>query len=301
MIKNIVKICLIATVFFTFAQSAVFAQLSSAGVPLARPPATVSVSEVGDVKIKNAVVFMISGNTIFVRTYWDDAFIRWTVRVNEKTEVLKKFGGKIKVSDIKVGDVINTDGKMLTGADSLDINASVVRDLNLEKEGGTFSGKVTRANDGTGTFVLTTNDGKSLTIKVNGGTTIKKGMIFIALSNLNYGDTILSVEGSYHQPTETVEATNIEVYQTKKIFEPRNFEGKLESLSGTELPVTMVVSVGDTSYTVFLPAGSQVLNAKKNPAKLQRFVLGDTVRFYGKIQETNLTVVDAEVVRNLDL
>lgn len=266
-----------------------------------KPPSTISISEKGEVSVKNAVVYMVSGPTLFVRTYWDDAFIRWTIRVSGKTELIKKFNGAIKVSDIKVGHILNAEGTMISGADSLNINATVVRDLNLEDENGKFSGVVTRANDGTSTFVIKTDSGKSVTIKVDGSVTIKKGARYITLSEVVYGDKIVTVEGIYHQPTESVKSNFIEVYQTKKIFEPRNFQGKLKSLSSTSLPTVAVVSIDNIDYTFNLPSNAEVLTNKRKPVSLQRYVIGDTVRLYGKIRETNLTMVDAEIIRNLDL
>ncbi len=266
-----------------------------------KPPSTISISEKGDVVVKNAVVYMISGSTLFIRTYWDDAFIRWTIRVGDKTELIKKFNGSMKIADIKVGHVLNAEGTMISGADSLNINAKVVRDLNLEDENGKFSGVVSRANDGSNTFVLKTDSGKNLTIKVDGGTTIKKGARYITLSEVAYGDKVLSVEGIYHQPTESVKTNFVEIYQTKKTFEARNFEGKLKSLSGTSLPVVAVVTVDNVDYTFNLPINAEVLTNKRKVVSLQRYVIGDKVRLYGKIRDTNLTMVDAELIRNLDL
>ena len=57
------------------------------------------------------------------------------------TNIIKRFGGNAKISDISVGDVLNVDGSLLSSSDSLNINATNIRDLNLEKEDGNFSGK----------------------------------------------------------------------------------------------------------------------------------------------------------------
>ncbi len=49
-----------------------------------------------------------------------------------------------------------------------------------------------------------------------------------------------------------------------------------------------------------------ILKNNKSIAQIARFVVGDTIRFYGAVREeektlTDALVVDAEVVRNLSL
>jgi hypothetical protein len=68
---------------------------------LPKPSATISVSEKGEVKIKNAVVFHVISNTLFLRTNWENAYIRWTLRTDNNTQMIKKFDGKASLSDQK--------------------------------------------------------------------------------------------------------------------------------------------------------------------------------------------------------
>jgi len=54
------------------------------------------------------------------------------------------------------------------------------------------------------------------------------------------------------------------------------------------------------SYTVYLAKGASVLKKNRAAATLGRFVVDDTVRFYGAVRQTNFTEVDAEIVRDLN-
>jgi hypothetical protein len=270
-------------------------------IPTYRPPALVTVNEKGEASLKNAVVFFITGKALYTRTYWGDSYVRWTIRTSERTDIIKKFGGQTDFSSIKVGDIINVEGTLAAGSDTLNIDSTMIRDLSQEMEKAGFSGKISGVDVPNGIFVMSTDSGKKVTVKTNSNTVIKKGVIYITLSKLNTGDTINFVDGVYHEPSQTITANNVDVFQTKTIFQPRNFEGKLKSLSGLELPITMVVTVAGVDYNFYLNEKASVLTAKRLAAKLQRFVLGDTVRLYGKIRETNLSEVDAEIVRNLDL
>lgn len=276
-------------------------QLEAAGLPTNRPTANITISEGGNVKIKNAVVFQIMGSTFFARTYWNESFIRWVIRTNDKTEVIKKFNGVAKYSDIAVGHELNIEGVLVQGSDALNVDVTTIRDLSLENESAVFSGKVTKVDSATSSFIIVTDTGKVLTVKTNGSPIIKKGLINIPLSKIVVGDKILSISGNYNQANETITVNNIEVYQEPSIFIPRNFQGKLKGLSGTTLPASFTIVLVDKEYTVIMSDKTELLTNKRASAKLQRFVEGDNIRVYGKIRENNLTTIDAEVVRNLDL
>jgi hypothetical protein len=200
-----------------------------------------------------------------------------------------------------VGHILNVDGFLVTGSETMDMRATFIRDLSLENEDGSFSGTVFDADGGGKVFSLKTKDKRNITVSMDLDTVVKKGNVVINPSKIKTGDIVLGVYGIYHQPSETVKAKNIEIYQDRKVFAPRNFQGKLKSLSGSSLPVNAVVTVGSTDYLVILGEKSQILNNKKVNTKLNRFVEGDTVRFYGTIREGVETTVDAEILRNLDL
>lgn len=268
---------------------------------LPKPSATISVSEKGEVKIKNAVVFYIVTNTVFARTNWDNAYIRWTIRTDGNTKIVKRFDGLASLSDVKVGHVLDVEGNLASGSESMDLKASFIRDLSLENEDGSFSGTISNINNDGRNFTLKTKNKKNISVNTSSDTTIKKGNINILASKIKNGDVVLRLTGDYHQPSETIKAKSLEIYQDRSIFAPKNFQGKLKSLSGTTLPANVVVTVQGIDYTVILNEKAQVLNNKKANTKLNRFVEGDVVRFFGSIREGAETTVDAEVIRNLDL
>ena len=286
---------------FVLAQISQLQSLQAAGLPSIHPPATITVSEDGGAKIKNAVVFQIAGNTLFVRTYWDETFIRWTIRTDAKTQIIKRFSGATKFSEIAVGHVLNIDGTLLSGSETFNLNSTFIRDLSLENESGTFSGRVVKIDASSNNLTMVTVAGIYLTIKFNSGATIKKGEIYLQPSQIAVGDKILSVSGSYHEPTQSIEASNVEIYQDQSIFIYQNFQGTLKGLSGTTLPVTFILVLKNKEYNVVLPENSEVMRANRSPVDLKRFVEGDTVRIYGKIRKTDLTTIDAELVRNISL
>ncbi|MBV9159817.1 MAG: hypothetical protein JO019_04445, partial [Candidatus Kaiserbacteria bacterium] len=109
---------------------------------------------------------------------------------------------------------------------------------------------------------------------------------------------VLSAPGTYDYGSNTLAASALTIFQAKDVFVSKNFQGTLKALAGTNLPTTLTVTIDGVDYTVYLTAKTSILNNKKASVGLYRFAAGDTVRLYGKIRETNLSEIDAEVVRD---
>jgi hypothetical protein len=248
----------------------------------------------------NLTVFQKAGHNFYVRATWGQAFIRITVITNSSTVVTKAHGEPATVDDIQEGDVFDLTGALNFGGDTISINAKTIQDSALQSSGKTLSGSVKSVGaDGT-SFVLSNGTFGTTTIRMGEGATITKGARTIFIPDLAVGDKVLSAVGTYDYTSNTLTASSVSIYQTQSIFVAKNFQGTLKSLSGTTLPVTAVVTVSGKDYTVFVPAGTPILNSAKAPASLSRFVVGDTVRFYGSIRQTDFSQVDAQVLRDLN-
>ncbi len=254
----------------------------------------------GEISAKGLVVMQKSGTTLFVRATWEDSFLRLVVTTNTATEITKNYGEKATLEDIEVGHLIDVDGKIVTGGESITITASKIRDVALVRESKSFSGSVKRIDSVSQSFVLADKTLGDVTVIVLPSTPIAQGKRQVPFSTLKVGDKIISISGTYDYSSKILSPTAIELYQSKDVFLAKNFEGTLKSVSGTTLPTQLIVSVGGTEYTVFLPAKGIVLSKSKSATSLKRFAEGDKVRFYGAIRETNLSEVDAEVVRDLN-
>ncbi len=264
----------------------------------------ISIDANGKIVAKNIKVFMISepgkSKFFYTRALWDDIFIRMTVLTNDATTITKQHGEKATVFDIKEGDIINVEGTLPNSADSLNIQATKIVDLSLLRESKVTSGKVTSISGLPGSFSFLSNKGYALTIKIKPGMTITKGARTIQPSDISVGDKILSARGIFDYSTDILEVDTIDVYQDKGVFTPRNFQGTIKSISGTTLPITLSVTVGSKDYSVSLGEKSAVLNKAKEQTSLTRFVVGDTVRFYGIVRQTDLSAIDADTIRDMD-
>lgn len=250
---------------------------------------------------KNLFVIQKSGTVIYTRAKWGQTFVRVTVFTDKNTVLTKKYGGVASVNDIKEGDLLNIEGVLAVGADEVVVTAKKVKDLSLQSEPKNLLGTVRSINGNGNSFVLKNTAFGSTTIAISSSTILKKGVRTITLGEVAVGDKVLSASGMYDYKTNILSATSTEFYQDKTVFNPRNFSGTLKEISGTTLPASLTVFVGNTTYTVFLTEKTLLFNKTKKATSLSRFVTGDKVRFYGKIRQTSLTEIDAEVVTDLNL
>ena len=253
----------------------------------------------GTFTAKNVVIYQKAGTNFFSRAVWGTTFLRFVIVTSTSTVITKKYGESATAADIKEQDIIDITGTLANGGDSMVINAKTIRDTALQTAGKTFSAVVLSVDSGGQMFVLHDKTMGKTNVAI-GGAPITKGARTITMDELKAGDKVLSVPGTYSYSTNTLNADSIVVYQDDKMFKPRNFEGTLKSISGTALPVTAVVTVGATDYTVYVPVGAPILKNSKAATVLSRYVVGDKVRFYGAIRPTNFTEVDAEILRDLN-
>ena len=270
---------------------------------LAAPSSEIHITPDGAFTAKNVVVMQKSesGSTFFSRVMWGDIFLRITVLAapsGTAAKITKNNGGAATYTDVKVGDLLNVEGTLSPGADTLLIKATTVRDLSLNVESKNISGAIKTLNVSLNNFTLT--DKKLGAITVVAPYNIQKGARTISIGELAFGDKVLSASGTFDYSTKTFTASDMEVYQDKLVFKAQNFQGTLKSLSGTALPTTAVITVGKTDYTVYLAASAKVMSKNKALTTLRRFTTGDTVRFYGSIRQTNLQEIDTTLIRNLN-
>ncbi len=281
---------------------AVFA-LAIPAVALAAPASEIHITTDGKFVAKNVVVMQKSENgaTFFSRVNWGEVFLRITVLAapsGTAAKITKNNGGAATYADVQVGDILNVEGTLSPGADSLLISATSIRDLSLNVETKSISGSIKTLNVPLNTITLT--DKKLGSVTVVAPYNIQKGARTISVGELAVGDKILSASGNFDYSTKTFTASDVEVYQDKSVFKAQNFQGTLKSLSGTTLPMSALISVGKNDYTVYFAAGTSVMSKNKTATTLQRFTIGDTARFYGSVRPTNLQEIDADLIRNLN-
>ncbi|MSU56497.1 MAG: hypothetical protein EXS51_04315 [Candidatus Taylorbacteria bacterium] len=261
----------------------------------------------GTVSLRSGKVDQIVGSTIYFGVRWGDLPIRFTMKTDGKTIVTKRYGGSAAVPQIKQGDYIDVDGDFFLGSDFFGVQALRIKDWSLQEESGTFSGVIVEISSEE-RFMLRTPAQQTFLVRLatSSATSITKGAVSIPFGRLKKGDAIPVISGVYDYAKNLLTADKIVVYQAKTDFSPRNFEGPLKQVVSAQVPASLIVTVSGVDYTVKISDKTPVQKKNRSAAQLARFVVGDTIRFYGAVRETEKTlqdalIVDAEVIRNLSL
>jgi len=247
-----------------------------------------------------AKIMQVAGPTFYTRALWGDVFIRIILKTNDKSALVKRFGGKIVATDISQGDIISFEGKLESGDAYLVTTATWLKDWSIQTAEGDVSGTISSVDTPNNSFVLSSNERGVINVTNNNGG-VWKGARNIQFSEIKTGDRVTSASGVYNDANKTFAADTVKIFIDKTIFYPRNFAGIIISLANTVLPTEITVTSEGKEYTLVLDAKTIVLNNLRSPIALARFVKGDHIRFYGAIQELEPSKIKVEVLRNLDL
>lgn len=173
--------------------------------------ATVQIGPSNTVHVQGASVSGVGSNSVTAKTAWGQTTLSWTILVGSSTELVAKKGGKISLSDVKVGDIVNFQGKLDPNASSLTVQAKVFRDVSFmraEKEDKTlkdiFQGTLQSLSATTSPTTLQVKIGdKTFTINVTSSTLVlNKNFAPTSLASFLIGDTI-RIYGSVSAATST--------------------------------------------------------------------------------------------------
>lgn len=261
----------------------------------------VHISKDGSLSVTAAKVMQLAGKTFFMRLYWGDAFVRFTVKTGIQTKFLRATGELTNLSEINVGDYLDITGQLESGSDILSVIATTITNSSVQKEQASFSGKISSIDSGLTQFSLVTKNAGQVTIATDGNTVFTKGSRTLDFAHLKVGDTITKTAGDYNLPTKTLQATTVKTYVDPAFYLPKTVEGKLVEVISATAPFSIKVNISGVVYLVNLNDKTQILNKNRAAVVLNRFVVGDNIRVFGTVREIDDPVIDAEVVRNTNL
>lgn len=129
-----------------------------------------------------------------------------TLNITDKTVILRKFGGKSSMAELKVGDIVTAVGTW-TQTDPPVLETRVLRDLSILKRKATFWGKIKSISGDT--FVLSTIFRGELTVKISSGTKlVNRREKTIVFSDIKEGHRV-RVSGIWDQTLKLVEEVSL--------------------------------------------------------------------------------------------
>lgn len=261
----------------------------------------IHVTKDGKASVSGAKIMQQAGNTFFARLYWGDAFIRFTIKTTSATKFLRGTGEGTTIAEIKEGDLLDVSGELQSQSDTLTVIASSVKNSSVQKEQVTLSGTVKGVDLSMRQFTLNNKEHGVVTVNVATSTVFLKGTRTLDLEHLRIGDRITKTSGDYDIPSKTLAAQSVTTHVDPALYKPRLFIGKLTEAPSSSDATSIKVTVSDIPFTVFLDSKTVIMRNNRSTTTLQRFVAGDTIRLYGTRREADEPIIDAEVVRNINL
>lgn len=137
-----------------------------------------------EARVKGAITGIVIGSNNFSINGEDGSF---QVNVTDKTNLLKKFGGKSSLSEYSVDDEVVVFGKF-TDDTKLIIDAKTVRNNSIQKRKGAFFGKVTTKN--TDNFVMETLERGTQTVYFGSAKFVERNEKQMTYTDLKVGDRV---------------------------------------------------------------------------------------------------------------
>lgn len=108
---------------------------------------------------------------------------KYVVSIDNQTVILDRARDKLNLSDLMVGDELNTYGDTTDSGQT--IKADIIRDLSIPAQAATYSGKVIQVTSD-GSFVIQTADGRSITVQnpIQTGLTVSVTGLLNRLTNI---------------------------------------------------------------------------------------------------------------------
>ena len=201
-------------------------------------------------------------------------------------KMVKRFGGKMSVSDIQTGDVLRVQGQI----SGTNVTAKNIIDLSLQVRNGVFLGTVKSisGND----FVLQSRGRGQQTVNTNGDTKFYKNGKIASSSDLVVGEEV-RVTGIWDRTNKNITATKVDIIIRMVTV---RINGTFQSASGATLTV---LGNNKVTYTVDASKARIIYKGghKGNVGVLQA---NDKVQIYGKRQDiTGTTDIVASLIRDL--
>lgn len=215
--------------------------------------------------------------------------IVYQVRLTDKTNYVRKFGGKSKLSEFGLGDTVQVVGKQI---EAHLLEAKLIRDISIQKRWGSFEGEAISLNTEQKSFVLKPKNRKEQTVFVSETTKITKNGKALTFNEISVGNSV-NVHGIWNTKNNTIMAEKIIVKVIRF-----NIQGKITAVDAASNTIKVLVSVPkdlkDKELIITLSAETKILKVKK-PLVLADLAVNDQVTIKG-IKEAEVYLANEIVI-----
>lgn len=228
----------------------------------------------------------------------------YTVNVTTSTKLVRRFGAKTTFSEFVIGDILEIEGTISIGTTQNTIDAKKIKNLSIQRKGGTMNGKIVSTNCAENTLIFDPDKYTNQTVIISPATKFIRAGVEITCAGLNAGERA-TVIGLWRPSINRINADRI-IVRTQAV------EGTIQTITLTDggLPATITIerksakaskkdddSKTTSTWTIHVDSETLLLLKNLLPATITDFAVGDKIHARGTVIGDK--VLDALVMRNL--
>jgi len=214
----------------------------------------------------------------------------YNVEVSLTTTIVRRFGAVSDLSEFMVGDAVEVKGIASNDAANT-IGARYVRDISVQRAGGTFHGNIVSTDCDNSRFTYKPKERDQQTVYLGANTKIIRGGEKVACADLKAGEQALVI-GLWRQSSSRIDADRV-------IVKMQSISGIITDITLTDggLPAKLFIQHKNGQlWTVNVTTATKLFRKHMGIATIDEFAVGDKVEARGT-KGAGL-VINAKVVRD---
>jgi len=217
----------------------------------------------------------------------------YTVEVSADTHIVRRFNGTSDLNEFLIGDTLQVKGILSDSVANI-ITANWIKDLSVQRAGGTFHGNIVTLDCANNKFTYKPDKRVEQTVYLSTNTKIIRGGEKIVCTDLKNGEQAIVI-GLWRQTSKRIDADRIIVHM-------KTLSGTITKIETTNsgLPATLTVlhKTGQI-WTVNITSATKLYRRYMGTATIDEFAVGDKIEARGTIGTGN--VINAKMVRDNSL
>lgn len=215
----------------------------------------------------------------------------YTVEVSVTTVIVRRFQAVSNLTEMLINDTLEVRGTMSNDTTNT-ITATKIRDISVQRMGGTFNGNIVKTSCTSSTFTFKPKDRAEQTVYLGTATKIIRGGEKVTCADLANGE-MATVIGLWRPATKRIDADRVIVHM-------RTLSGTITAITLTNggLPATLTVkhSKSEQVWTVNVTSATKLFRRHMGTATIDEFAVGDTIEARGTKGTGN--TINAKMVRD---
>jgi hypothetical protein len=214
----------------------------------------------------------------------------YTVEVTADTKIVRRFNGTSDLNEFIIGDTLQVKGKLSDSSANI-IIATWIKDLSVQRAGGTFHGNIVTLDCANSKFTYKPDKRVEQTVYLSVNTKIIRGGEKISCADLKNGERAIII-GLWRQADKRINADRIIVFM-------KTLSGTITKIETTNggLPATLtVLHKNSQTWTVNITSSTKLYRRYMGTATIDEFAVGDKIEARGTQGTGN--IINAKVVRD---